>query len=91
MKYRPMTIGEYYIAPKQEIFDDIKRNAIFLWKTKDNTHGYATEKIDAIKDLENISDNAWHIVAMFDPINQRKLLSMVEQSTAIQIMRALHY
>lgn len=91
MKRTPMTIKEYYTAPKQEIFNDIKRNALFLWKTYDDSNGYATEKINDIKDLENVSDNAWFIVAMFDPINQSKLLSMVEPATAIEIRRARHY
>lgn len=91
MKRTPMTIEEYYTAPKQQIFDDIKRNALFLWKTYDDRYGYATEKIGRIKDLENVSDNAWYMVAMFDPINQSKLLSMVEPATAIEIKRARNY
>lgn len=84
-----MNVKEYYTAPKQEIFDDIKENAIKIWKTYDDTFGYATEKIDRIKDLQNIQDNAWYMVAMFDHINRGKLLSMVKPETATQILRAI--
>ncbi len=91
MRTRKMTVKEYYTAPKQEIFDDIKRNALFIWKGYDDSHGYATEKINRIKDLENVSDNAWYMVAMFDPINQSRLISMVDPQTAVEIKRARSY
>ena len=60
-------------APSQEIFDDIKEKAMSIWRTYDDTYWYATSKIDAIKDIENIRDNAEYIVAMFDWLNQLKL------------------
>ena len=72
---------EYYTAPSQEVFDDIKENAIKIWQTYDDTYGYATEKTDRIKDIQNISDNAWYIVAMFDWQNQKKFLEMVKPET----------
>jgi hypothetical protein len=73
---------DYYKAPSQEVFDDIKINAIKIWKTYDNTYGYVDEKLNRIKDMKNISDNAWTIVAMFDGDNQMKLLTMVKKETA---------
>lgn len=72
---------EYYTAPAEEVFDDIKRASMKLWKivdTDNDKFGYATEKINRIKDLENIQDNYAYIVAMFDSDNRLALLSMLE-------------
>lgn len=77
-----MTVEEYYIAPPQEIFDDIKANAIKIWQGYDDQYGYATDKINRIKDIVNFKDNAWYMVAMFDWQNQRKLLRMLKPETA---------
>ena len=63
----------YYIEPKQEIFEEVKAKCIELWKTYDDTYGYATEKIDRIKDIHNIKDNFMYMVAMFDDHNQERL------------------
>ena len=79
---------DYYTAPSQEIFDDIKENVITIWKTYDDTYGYQTEKVDSIKDLENIRDNPWYMVAKFDWVNQDKLLGMVKPETAKMIRLA---
>jgi len=68
---------DYYKAPKQEVFDEIKRCAIAIWMTYDNQFGYVDEKVDRIKDLKNIEDNAGYMCAMFDHINQKKLYDMV--------------
>lgn len=68
---------EYNTAPSEEVFDDIKSNAIKIWKTYDDTYGYAKGKIDRIKDIPNFKDNCAYIVAMFDSTNQDKLLTMV--------------
>ena len=80
---------DYYIAPSQEVFNDIKENAIKLWQTYDNQFGYVDEKVNRIKDIKNISDNAWFIVAMFDHHNQAKLLTMVKPETAIKLEMAI--
>lgn len=84
-----MTQKEYYTAPTQEVFEEIKAKAIELWQTYDDTYGYATEKINRIKDIQNIKDNAWFIVAMFDSINQMKLISRVSGKTAELIVKAI--
>ncbi len=73
---------DYYQAPSQEIFDEIKEAATEIWNSYDDTYGYATEKINQIKDLKNIRDNAWTIVAMFDGSNQGKLLDLVSPEAA---------
>ncbi len=71
----------YYEAPDQDVFEDIKANAILIWQTYDDTYGYATEKINRIKDITNISDNVWYIVAMFDQSNQKRLINLVNEKT----------
>ena len=66
-------MDNYYVPPSNEIFEEIKKKSIGIWKTYDDTHGYSTEKIDRIKDLENVQDNAMYMVAMFDWVNKKKL------------------
>jgi len=82
---------DYYKAPPEKIFNDIKENAIKIWQTYSDEFGYQSEKINRIKDIENISDNAWYMVAMFDSSNQAKLLSMVKPETAEIIIKARGY
>lgn len=84
-----MTPEEYYVPPSDAVFEDIKRCSIAIWKTYDDTYGYATKKIDSIKDIANVKDNAWYMVAMFDYKNREKLLYLVQPETAKLIHRAL--
>lgn len=63
----------YYEAPTDEQFSELKEKAIKIWGQYDDTYGYASEKINGIKDIKNIRDNFMFIVAMFDIQNQRKL------------------
>lgn len=84
-----MTPDQYYTAPPQEVFDEIKAAAIEIWSEYDDTYGYASDKISRIKDIENVQDNAWYMVAMFDPMNQIKLIQRVSESTAKMILDAL--
>lgn len=72
-------MSNYYEPPTQEIFEEIKREAIKIWETYDNTDGYVDEKVGRIKDLPNVSDNAMYIVAMFDWINRDKLLTALSE------------
>ena len=67
----------YYEAPSEEIFQEVLEQALLLWGSYDDTHGYATEKKDRIKDLENTRDNFMYIVAMFDDSNQRLLANVL--------------
>ena len=80
---------DYYKAPPQKIFDDIKKNAIKIWQTYDNEFGYVDEKLDRIKDIKNYRDNAWYIVAMFDYSNQAKLVNMVGKETKKVLIEVL--
>lgn len=84
-----MTTKEYYTAPSDEIFEDIKENAIKLWSTYSNEFGYVDNKVNKIKDIQNIEDNAWFIVAMFDYSNKFKLLTMVKPETRKKLEEVL--
>lgn len=84
-----MSLDNYYTAPSQRIFDDIKENAIKIWSMYDDTYRYASDKINQIKDLENVGDNAWMMVQMFDNSNKAKLLEMVEPETIDAIIDAM--
>ena len=78
----------YYTAPSDESFEDMKQAAIKLWPQIDSDHdlyGYATEKINSIKDIGNVSDNFMYIFAMFDWVNQRKVAGMIKESTKSDI------
>lgn len=67
----------YYTAPSDEIFSEVKAKAIQIWQGYDDTYGYASEKINRIKDIPNFKDNLMYMVAMFDESNQAKLAMRV--------------
>jgi DNA-binding MltR family transcriptional regulator len=63
----------YYIAPSEDIFNEVKKASMELWHEVDDDndkYGYATEKCDRIKDISNVGDNFMYMVAMFDNNNQ---------------------
>ena len=64
--------------PTDEVFEDIKTASIEIWKTYNNQFGYVDEKVDSIKKIENISDNAGFIIAKFDYQNQNKLINYLK-------------
>lgn len=66
-------MDNYYTPLSDDVFDEVKRGCIAVWNKYDDTYGYATGKIDRIKDLENIQDNGMSMVAMFDRDNRAKL------------------
>lgn len=78
----------YYTAPKDESFNELKEKAIELWKEVDSDNdkfGYASSKINKIKDIKNISDNFMYMVAMFDIYNQKKLADKLSKETRIEV------
>jgi len=79
----------YYTPPTEEQFEDLKECAIFIWKKYDDTHGYASGKINSIKDLKNIRDNFMYMVAMFDMNNQAKLSVLLEEETRLAVRERL--
>lgn len=79
----------YYTAPSDEMFQEIKDASIKVWQTMDNTYGYVDEKVDSIKNLQNVRDNYMYMVAMFDINNQMKLFSLLSEETKIRILDAM--
>ena len=71
----------YYTPPSNECFDELKTKAIEIWKEYNDTYGYASGKINRIKDIQNIEDNFMYMVAMFDFDNQLKLAHRLSQET----------
>jgi hypothetical protein len=87
-----MTSEEYYVAPSDQVFEDVKQAAIKVWETYDDTFGYRTSKITQIKDLQNIKDNAWFMVAMFDRHNQGLLMANLEHPESVaKVVDAISY
>jgi len=70
-------IKYYYKQPKQEYFDELKLACIKFWGAFDNQFGYATEKINSIKDLENNSTNYMMMVKMFHQLNWEVLAELL--------------
>lgn len=75
----------YYTAPSNEMFNELRARAMDIWNTYDNTHGYASEKTDKLKDLVNVQDNFMYMVAMFDDSNQRKLADKLSPETRLAV------
>lgn len=72
----------YYTEPTDQLFNELKAQAMFMWKmidTDNDKYGYATEKINLIKHIPNISDNFMSIFAMFDINNQRRLAMILSE------------
>lgn len=80
---------DYYKAPSDEIFNEIKGKSIEIWGTYDDTYGYASEKIDRVKSINNVKDNWGSIVGMFDSTNQQKLLAKLSPEARAQVARWL--
>jgi hypothetical protein len=83
-----MTTKLYYTAPSDEIFNELKTAAMELWKevdTDNDKYGYATEKINRIKDVANVSDNFMFMVAMFDVGNQALLASKLSSEARNEV------
>jgi hypothetical protein len=75
----------YYKAPSDKIFNEIKKEAIKIWESYDDTYGYATEKINKVKDIKNIRDSVMFIFGMFDVHNQRKLMEALSDASRIAL------
>ena len=71
----------YYEAPSNDIFNDIKINAIRIFIELNCHHDYVFEKISKIIEIQNVRDNYAFIVAMLDVYNQSRLKDLVKQET----------
>lgn len=75
----------YYTPPTDKQFDELKKGAMEIWLTYDNTYGYVDEKVQRILDIKNIKDNFMYMVAMFDAPNQRKLAEKLSKDTRLSV------
>lgn len=76
---------DYYTAPSDKVFNEIKEAAIEIWQTYDDTYGYATEKITRVREITNVKDNWGYIVGMFDSPNQQKLLAKLSPEARAKV------
>lgn len=76
----------YYIAPPQEVFQEMKTLSLQLWKELDDPYD-SYEKSEQIERMHNIKDNFMFILAMFDDNNQSIILSRASEKlkTAVRI------
>ena len=58
-------------------FEELRAEAIKIWRTYDDAYGYASGKIDYINSFGNVKDNYGTIIGMFDSDNQAKLFNAV--------------
>jgi hypothetical protein len=75
----------YYTPFSEKEFSEIKEAAIEIWQLYDDTYGYASGKIDEIKNVKNIRDNGMYIIAMFDSENQQRLSKMLTSATRVAV------
>lgn len=71
--------NHYYDAPPQDAFEDMKAAAMVVWSHYDEP--YRSEKMNAIKDIQNVEDNFMYILAMFDMHNQRAVGELINEDT----------
>lgn len=71
----------YYTAPSDEAFEDMRKACIEVWGQYDNEFGYVDEKTSRIKEIGNVQDNFMYMLAMFDHINQRKVVEKLSEET----------
>ncbi len=67
----------YRDATDQEVFDDIKAEAIKIWESFEESK-YRDKTINIISGTENGRDRAGYIVGMFDPHSRAMLLKAVK-------------
>ncbi len=67
----------YRDGTEQEVFDDIKANAIKIWESFEENK-YCDQAINIINGTDNGRDRAGYIVGMFDPHSQARLLRAVK-------------
>jgi hypothetical protein len=72
-----------------EQFNELKKIAISIWDTYDDTYGYSTEKVRRVEEIENFRDEWTVIVGMFDHINQSKLIAQASPELRDRIMMLL--
>lgn len=72
-------------TPSTEIFNEMKKAAIEIWQTYDDTYGYASEKIANVNSITNFKDNVMICYRMFDSSNQNKMKYELSNEAIIYI------
>jgi len=85
-----MNSEKYFEPLSDKAFSEVKEKAIELWSTYDDEFGYATEKIERVKSIDNVRDNYSVILAMFDPVNQFKHWTTLSEKTMDEIRERIH-
>jgi hypothetical protein len=85
-----MNIDFFYKPPPDECFEELKSVCINFWKTFDDTFGYATEKINTIKDLPNEGANFMAMVQMIHPISRQVIAKNLSIETRNYISVKFH-
>jgi hypothetical protein len=67
-------------TPSNEVFLEMQEIAISIWNEYDNTYGYVDEKVNRVRGITNIQDNAMVFYRMFDWSNQLKFKSWATPS-----------
>lgn len=73
------------IPLSEKAFKDLKKNAVALWKTHDNTHGYVSEKLGRIMFIDRVGDDAMVLFRMFDVEHKEKLLRKCKFRTVFEV------
>lgn len=71
----------YYTPPTDIAFEEMRKASIEVWGEYDNEYGYVDEKTKRIKEIGNIGDNFMFMFAMFDHINQKKVVEKLSEET----------
>ena len=73
-------------TPSSEIFNEMREIASSIWKDNySDEHGYVTDKINYINNIDNILDNAMVFYRMFDYPNQRKFQQLATTPVLVYI------
>jgi hypothetical protein len=80
----------FYTPPREESFNELREVCIRFWNTFDDKFGYATEKIDRIKDLPNDGPNFVMMVQMIHPVAREVISKLLSLETRNEISMRLY-
>lgn len=84
-----MNTKVYYKSPKDCHFDELKSVCLKYWATFDDKFGYATEKINYVKSLENVDGNFMVMVKMIHPLAWEVVADLLSLETRNHISARL--
>lgn len=80
----------FYKPPKDEVFNELKNVCISFWGNLDDTFGYATEKINFLKNLSNEGCNFSMMVKMIHPISRAIIASNLSLETRNEVSMRIY-